>query len=36
MLDLPQGRYHTQLHRNGLETALRLDRWKREHDLAPE
>lgn len=36
MLDLPQGHYHAQLHRNRLETALYLDRWTREYGIAPE
>ncbi|MFC9125307.1 asparagine synthase (glutamine-hydrolyzing) [Streptomyces sp. NPDC057099] len=36
MLDLPLGHFDTQLHRNGLETALYLDRWMREYDIAPE
>ncbi|GGY31322.1 hypothetical protein GCM10010384_43160 [Streptomyces djakartensis] len=36
LLDLPQGHFHTRLHRNGLETALYLDRWMRLYDIAPE
>ncbi|GAA4337077.1 hypothetical protein GCM10023086_70670 [Streptomyces venetus] len=34
--DLRTGPRRCSLHRNGLETALYLDRWMRECDIAPE
>ncbi|MFF7489667.1 asparagine synthase (glutamine-hydrolyzing) [Streptomyces luteogriseus] len=36
LLEHPQGHFDTQLRRNGLETALCLDRWMREYGIAPE